>query len=95
MLLPGPYQAGDVGFQAVVADDLADLGHDLGVEGGSHNVLRGEGGGGQLALVVAQQAGGQTWGPFSSRVPGASTLLTGMVQWKASPIREFISSKVI
>ena len=35
------------------------------------------------------------WGPFSSRVPGASTLLTGMVQWKASPIREFISSKVI
>jgi len=61
-VVAGAVQAGDVGFQAVVADDLADLGHDLGVEGGSHNVLRGEGGGGQLALVVAQQAGGQTLG---------------------------------
>ena len=59
-VVAGAVQAGDVGLQAVVADDLADLGHDLGVEGGSHNVLRGEGGGGQLALVVAQQAGGQT-----------------------------------
>ena len=34
------------------------------------------------------------WGPFSSRVPGASMLLTGIVQWNASPMRVFISSKV-
>lgn len=94
MLLPGPYSR-RVGFQAVYCRDLADLGHDLGVEGGSHNVLRGEGGGGQLALVVAQQAGGQTLGAVLVAGAGASTLLTGMVQWKASPIREFISSKVI
>ena len=61
-VVAGTVQAGNVGLQAVVADDLADLGHDLGVEGGGHNVLRGEGGGSQLALVVAQQAGGQTLG---------------------------------
>ena len=34
------------------------------------------------------------WGPFSSRVPGASMLLTCIVQWNASPMRVFISSKV-
>ena len=76
-VVAGAVQAGDVGFQAVVADDLADLGHDLGVEGGSHNVLRGEGGGGQLALVVAQQAGGQTLGTVLVTSAGGFHALDG------------------
>ena len=34
------------------------------------------------------------WGPFSSRVPGASTDLAGIRQWKESPISDTISLKV-
>ena len=59
-VVAGAVQTGNVGLQAVVADDLANLGHQVGVEGGGHNILGGEGRGGQLGGIAAQQAGGQT-----------------------------------
>ena len=61
-VVAGAVQAGNVGVQAVVADDLADLGHQVSVEGGGHHVLRSKGGGSQLGLAGAKQRGGQTLG---------------------------------
>ena len=55
-------QAGNVGAQAVVADDRADRSHQVGVEGRSHDVLRRKGRGSQLGSAAAQQAGGQALG---------------------------------
>ncbi len=47
---------------AVVADDIADSGHQLGVEGGGHHILRGEGGGVHLVGIGAEEGSRQTLG---------------------------------